>query len=181
MTPTDELLSIAPPPKKAIGTGTGQEWALFERHWKLEFPEDFKWLIKTYGSGRFADFFGIAAPFYISKGDISHEEYVNLRLGGVRYAQTAMPKYAASFPTHPAAGGLFPFGYTDNGGTLFWLTEGENNQWPIVCMDNAYSKDFNLYRLTLVSFLTKWLRNEIHVVTTPESLFPFRGQVFRSH
>jgi hypothetical protein len=172
------LFLLAAPPKTPLGPGSPAEWAAFERFWKIRVPDDYKSVISAYGSGKFADFFGVATPFHVAKNDITFEQFVNLRLEGVRYAQAAMPKHAAIFTTYPAHKGLFPFGYTDNGGTLFWLTEGEPSQWPIVCMDNGYTRDFDLYHLPLASFLEQYLSNKIRVVTTPASLFPLKSPVF---
>jgi len=179
MKTASSLTVIARPPVHPVGAGAKLDWHREEEKWKLRFPDDYKWLIENYGSGRFTDFFGISNPFHTPAGDIPHEEFVRLRLEGLRYTQEAIPEHAAALPHYPARGGLFPIGYTDNGGTIFWLTQGDPNHWQIVCMTNAYTNDFDRYELSLVAFLTQWLSKGISVPTlTPLGFYPLRKPVF---
>ena len=88
---------------------------------------------------------------------------------------------AASFSTFPTPGGLFPFGYTDNGGTLFWLTEGESDRWPIICMDGAYSSDYDQFELSLICFLEGWLTGRFSTARlNPPDFNPLSPPVFVS-
>lgn len=47
----------------------------------------------------------------------------------LRQARQEWP-WSLPWPIYPEPGGLFPWAVTDNGGTLYWLTEGEPDGWP---------------------------------------------------
>lgn len=174
-----ELLAIAPPPDNPVWTGSKSEWTEVETEWGFQFPNDFKDFISKYGKGRFRNFFGIPSPFYVPEKNISYKAFIHLRLEGVLFAQKMMKKHAADFPVYPKKGGLFPIGYTDNGGTIFWLMEGNNLEWPIVCMKNGYTKDFDIYQLVLTEFIANWLCGKIPVPSlTPPHFSPLKSPVF---
>ena len=173
------LCLIAPPPKSPKGIGTASEWRQLENHFLLKFPDDYKQLIATYGKGRFTHFFSVVNPFYFAPPDIGHKEFVRLRLEGIRLAKSSYPDEAIPLPVYPEMGGLFPWGYTDNGETMCWLTEGESAGWPIICLDSGNTKDFDRFDMPVVEFIKKWLTNQILVPTlTPPDFYPIRQPVF---
>jgi hypothetical protein len=173
------LRAIAPPPERPKGAGTASDWRRLESDLNLRFPEEFKELIATYGHGRFTEFFGVATPFYRAPRDIGYKEFVRLRIEGIRFAQSSYPEEAVPLPGYPENGGLFPWGYTDNGGTMCWLTEGESARWPIICLDDGNTKDFDRFDVSVVEFIEKWLTDQILVPTlTPPDFYPLRRPVF---
>jgi hypothetical protein len=57
------LIAIAPPPSNPIGIGSIEEWEKIEQKYQLHFPNGYKALLATYGSGRFNNSFGVVNPF----------------------------------------------------------------------------------------------------------------------
>lgn len=175
----NELLILSPPPEHPVATGTSEEWRQLEHELNIRFPENYILFINTYGNGRFNDFFGFPSPFYHSDRGSSFEKFVQQRTEGVRFAQQNMPNHAATFRVFPTEGGLFPIGYTDNGGTIFWLTEGLSSSWPLVCMRSGYTRDFEKFDLSLTLFIENWLEGRLEVRSlTPADFFPLRSPVF---
>ena len=179
MSNLEKLIVVAPPPSVKRGTGTSAQWKQLEQEFNLIFPDDFKQLIQTYGAGRFAGFFGIANPFYAPSGDISFQEFVHLRTRDIAAAKASHPRTAVSLPVYPEHGGLFPWGYTDNGETMCWLTEGDSSKWPTICLEIGYLNNFDRFELSIVEFIEKWLTAQIVVPTlTPPDFYPLKNPVF---
>jgi len=179
MSAIEALKLAAPPPVRPLFPGASEEWEQLEAEWRLEFPEDYKELVATYGAGHFADFFGVSDPFCISERLTPYREWVQLRLEGVERARRSYPEDAVPFAPYPEGGGLFPWGYTDNGGTMFWLTKGKNIDWPVVCLDVACSNRYDLFNLSATDFLQGWLTGRISVPSlTPPDFFPLPTPIF---
>jgi hypothetical protein len=175
----ERLMAVAPPPKTKKGSGIRDQWDELERIFNLKFPNDFKELIATYGAGRFANFFGVANPFYTSAGDITFQEFVQLRTRDINEAKVSYPKTAVHLSVYPEKNGLFPWGYTDNGETMCWLTEGDSSHWPVICLEVGYLNNYDRFDLSIVEFIGKWLTNEISVPTlTPPDFYPLKSPVF---
>src|SRR4051794_7783664 len=60
------LIAIAPPPSAPVDAGSPIGWIEVERRLDTSLPADYKWLINTYGSGRFNDLFYVFNPFALS-------------------------------------------------------------------------------------------------------------------
>lgn len=174
----EKLLAVAPPPERQKPAPLASDWERLEKKYGLTYPADFKAIIATYGRGHFADFFGIGHPFDPAQSP-PYDDWVKLRLDGIAFAQRAYPKDAVTFPLHPTPDGLFPWGYTDNGGTLCWLVNPTKNNWPIICLDDACSKEADVFDLSTADFLTGWLTNEIiPKAITPPDFFPLSEPIF---
>lgn len=179
MNAIERLARLAPPPKVKIGAGNTEQWNQLEAAWGLQFPADFKELISKYGAGRFANYFGVVNPFYSAQGDITFEEFVRLRTRDMVAAKASYPETAVSLPVYPEKNGLFPWGYTDNGETMCWLTCGNNYEWPIICLEVGYLNTYDRFELSVVEFIEGWLSEKIEVPTlTPPDLFPLQYPVY---
>jgi hypothetical protein len=173
-----KLVLIAPPPMQPVCGGSSNEWAHLEAQCGITFPLDFKELIGAYGAGHFAHFFGVANPFYFASQGRNFDRWVNSRLQDIEEAKKVYPDEAIRFETFPKEGGLFPWGYTDNGDSLCWLIQGEE-QWPIVCVDDRCSNEFDIYQLSISQFITAWFQKEIPVPKiTPANFYPIQEPVF---
>ena len=172
-----KLTSIAPPPAQPIGTGSPEKWADLEKRWGMKFPSQFMMLIDLYGNGRFADFVGFPSPFYVpTRKGITYEKFIKLRFDGLLWTRENIPHHA--FPLdHPTD--VFPFGYTDNGGTFFWLKNGSCEEWPIIYMDNGYTKDESeTFNIPLWNFLEGWLTGSLIPKFSPPDFFPLPEPIF---
>ncbi len=181
MSHLEKLWQIAPPPKKPKGVGSLAGWLHLEAQLGFELPAHYKEFIASYGNGRFAEYFGVVNPFHTAANDINFSTFVQRRTNGVRLAQSSYPDYAVALPVYPNKGGLFPWGYTDNGDTMFWLTEGDNSAWPIICVEIGYTNNLDRFELTIPDFIEQWLTQQISVPTlTPSDFFPLRKPGFVS-
>jgi hypothetical protein len=181
MTSIERLCVVAPPPEHPKGPGNELEWRRLEMEIGLVYPSDFKELIFKYGSGRFKNFFAVVNPFHFASPDISYKAFVRFRLDGLRKAKHSYFKNAVPYPVYPDEGGLFPWGYTDNGGSICWLTKGQPSRWPTICLDRGYSKEFDEFEMSIVEFIEKWLTDQILTPTlTPPDFYPLRQPVFSS-
>ena len=123
-------------------------------------PKEYRDFIKVYGSGQVASFLGIYNP-------ISHAKFGNL----LEMALKDTEEYGISraefpddyyFNRYPEAGGLLPWGRTDNGDHLYWLTRGQPCSWPIVVWKR--DGDWHLFRIGFTNFIGglltgRWLIN----------------------
>lgn len=179
MSSIEKLRLIAPPPTCPKGTGTPAQWVQLECQLRLTFPQDFKELVSSYGAGDFTGYFGVETPFYSNPRYTPYDDWLRLRLEGIKLAKSSYHEEAVPFPVYPEMGGLFPWGYTGNGETMCWLTEGESSHWPIICLDNGNTKDFDRFDMPVVEFIEKWLTDQILVPTlTPPDFYPLRRPVF---
>ena len=175
----EKLIAVASPPKCGVVTAAPDKWDKLEAKFHLKFPDDYKLLIKTYGAGKFADFFGVVNPFCKSSSSVEFEEFVRLRTRDMTEAKVSYPKTAVSLPIYPQSGGLFPWGYTDNGETMCWLTDGKNSDWPIICLEVGYLNNYDRYNLPITEFIEKWLTNQISVPSlTPPDFYPLKLPIF---
>ena len=176
----NKLLSVAPAPMFPKGCGLPVLWKRLEDELGITFPFDFKEIIAAYGYGEFNGFFSIANPFYSPANDIPYRDFLSYRLREMEAARSSYPEVAAPFPAFPSKGGLFPWGYTGNGDLVSWRTDGKSESWPIVCLDDDRSNEYDEFTLSPSEFLVKWLTGEISVPSlTPPDFFPLKEPVFQ--
>jgi SMI1-KNR4 cell-wall len=142
------LLVESPPPPVPVDTGTPDGWGVVERRLCSSLPDDYKWLINTYGYGDFCDLLVILNPFAATErmNLLSHVSpiLVHYRQGGLRNH---------TFPCFPDDGGILPIANNSSGGDLFWLTGGQPDDWQLVFFDYD---DYEKYPMGLVRFLAEW-------------------------
>lgn len=71
-------------------------------------------------------------------------------------------------PAWPAPGGVLPWGGTQNGGYMLWLTEGDPNEWSTIYRFGR-EPDSGLYEMSCSEFLLESLRGNIAEHVFPES------------
>ncbi|MGW6576244.1 SMI1/KNR4 family protein [Streptomyces sp. NPDC054945] len=124
MTGYDTLARLVTPPTAPIDARG--DWTAAETAVGVRLPDDYKWLVATYGWGEFCDFLYLRTPFGVSKYNgiewQSAHPTESADLGGERYP----------YPLHPAPGGLLIWGTTMDADRLCWLTDGEPEEWPVV-------------------------------------------------
>jgi hypothetical protein len=158
----DRLSSLAPPP--AGTTIDPDRWQAVENALHLQLPADYKELVEQYGSGRFANFLTIFTPF-ARNGYLNLLAQRELALDAYRTIREKHPD-AAPFPAHPEPGGLLPWGQTDNGDMVYWLTEGPSDSWPIVVIESRHAFH-EQYPLSTTEFLSQLLEGRLN-----EEIFP---------
>ncbi len=125
-----ELIALVPPPASPVATGSAEGWRAIARAIGHALPADHRAVIGTYGAGRFDDWLTVFSPFTPDgPGNLLYEQ--RTILAGYRWRRRAFPDRHL-LPAHPEPGGLLPFGRTDNGDELHWLTTGDPQRWTVV-------------------------------------------------
>jgi len=156
MTAIGNLKRLMPPPAQPLNAGSMNAWSAFQKRIGLRFPEDYFIVVRTYGSGRFlAGEFRVNNPFEPADAASVEREFKTLR----ENKENSPAEFP--FPVFPESGGLYPFGIDDNGNTFLWLTEGEPQEWPIVCLNpENYHETVNL---SLIEFLVQMATNQLGI------------------
>ncbi len=143
-------------------------WDMAEVQLQTELPSDYKEFINEYGTGSINNFLWILTPF-------DEDEYMNLFIRGQEiikaYTESKInePEYF-EHNVFPIKGGILPWGYTDNGDELYWLTEGNCDEWKIVVYESR-SSDFYEYNMGIVQFIYELISKKIICPAFPDD-FP---------
>lgn len=146
----DKLIEILIPPKEPYNIGNEAEWQDFFSVLGTKLPTDYIKFIQTYGTGGVDNFLWILTPFVkdenvnfmIRKKEIS-DAYIQSR--------TSFPQFYQHY-VYPEIGGLLPWGYSDNGDELYWLTVGEPDEWKVVVYESRSHINYT-YSLRMVEFM----------------------------
>jgi hypothetical protein len=166
----DDLMEMMPPPPAPV-EAPGISWLAIEENVATELPQDYKSFIETYGSGCVAAFLYIFNP-------VSSREPINL-LKQIPRQLWALKVLAEEFgerlpyPLFPALGGLLPFGITDNGDVLHWLTSGTPKDWQVV-VNESRAPRYELYSLDMTTFLVRLLTRSVRCSIFPDDFPPPR-------
>lgn len=116
-----------------------------------QLPSDYKHFIGMYGTGGIDDFLWFLTSFvkdenvnFLSKTKVICDSYTESKQNHPEYYK---------YEVFPNKNGLLPWGYTDNGDILYWLTEGEPEKWFVVVYDSR-SENYK-YELTMTEFLSQ--------------------------
>lgn len=141
------LLRRALPPPIAPTETTGTEnWSSVEASLGTRVPEDYKGFIDVYGTGVIGDFLWVFNPF-------SRRKYVNLHTQVRAQLDAIEDLDGKPYPLYPKPGGLLPWGLTDNGNALYWLTAGDPVAWQVV-INESRGPEFERHNVSLTGFLT---------------------------
>ncbi len=150
-----ELIAIVPPPQNPVEARG--DWAAIQQRIGLNLPQDFKALIEVYGSGTFSDLLSPINP--LREGGTGFDSVERDFLESGREFRDILPD-ESPWPIHPEPGGMFPWGTTDNGDTLYWLTEGEPDSWPILVRESR-GPCAVVYPFGVAEFLYRWLSGSL--------------------
>ncbi|MEU0485851.1 hypothetical protein ABZ260_42625 [Streptosporangium sp. NPDC006013] len=134
-----DLVAIIGPPNKSA---SAVDWTAIEAETGLVFPSDYKVWTAQYADLRLNDF------LYVSRPDLGGlerqcaihrmsqlrpliEEWGTINLVDDEGRETEV----SPFPLYPELGGVYPWGSTDNGDYLLWLTGPDPEKWTIVITD----------------------------------------------
>lgn len=165
MSAVKKLQSIVSPPQQVLHAGSPEKWEEARLALGLEFPGDFVSCVNTYGSGLFGGFLSLISPF---ESDVEgYLSFIEMRLRSYRESHEEYPE-DCPFPAYPEPGGLLPWGFTENGDTVYWLTTGEPDTWTTVVVD---SKDTECehFDLSVSAFLYEWLCRRIQPRIFPDN------------
>jgi hypothetical protein len=168
----EALIQIVPVPRPVVHNGSDSDWQVIEKILEMRLPVDFKKLINCYGTGCFLGFLYPLSPF------APFETSLNLLSGATKQRLTAyrsgleeFPQYMPVYPVYPQESGLFPWGITANGDTLFWLRQGKPEKWPTIICNSKFTKETcDRFDMTATEFLYRLFSGEIKPEAFPEDL-----------
>jgi hypothetical protein len=150
---TIEALIKAVPPPAAPSEAFRGPWEPIEAELGTALPQDYKDFVRLYGSGYFMEFLGIDVPR-------SRNPNVRLEYKVHVVCDTFLIDEDTPYSLWPKPGGLLPFGATDNGDYLFWLTRGAPKDWAVVVWDRGLWQ-FERFDCDLTNFLAGLATGEI--------------------
>ncbi|MGV9329203.1 SMI1/KNR4 family protein [Streptosporangium sandarakinum] len=118
-------------------------WDKVEGEAGLIFPDDFKNWAARYSHTRISNFLYIHHPGIYPEYAQAEAEH---RIGQLReviedwgsidlIGPDGVEREEDPFPLYPEPGGVYPWGSTDNGDYLLWLTDQNPEKWSIVVTD----------------------------------------------
>jgi hypothetical protein len=164
----DQLIKVLPRPATPIEAQGS--WAEVESALKAKLPIDFMAFIEVYGSGCVNNFLTVFNPFSM-RANLNLLVQSKNQLGALAELQEQFTEFR-TFALFPKKGGLLPIAMTDNGDTIYWLTQGEPSEWSIVICD-ARGPDFEQFDCSFTLFLANILTGRLNCKTM--SSFAFNG------
>jgi hypothetical protein len=154
----ERLRQLLPPPADPVEPGRPDGWGEVEGALGAGLPGDFKAFTELYGSGKVDDFLYLFNPFTQGPdGNLLVEK--DRVLEGYRQTRARFPDRLA-LPPFPEPGGVLPFGRTDNGDELYWVTDGQPDQWPVALVE-ARAALQEVYPMPVTSFLAALAANQL--------------------
>src|SRR5262249_20868698 len=115
----NDLVSLLPPPPAPAEVPSPHDWNAIERT-LVELPADYKSFMDSYGSGTIDEFITIFNPIASNKNlNLLHQ--CNVQLGVLRELEASGSEHIP-YRLFPEREGILPFGATDNGDILYWIT-----------------------------------------------------------
>jgi hypothetical protein len=162
------LFDLAPPPGHPVAVpGDDSDWEAVERALGTKLPEDYKAIIRRYGSGDFCDLLIVLNPF-CSREDLNLLDQAGRGPGLYgpmleSYDRGRFGPFAENcpFPVYPDPGGLLPLATDSVGRDLFWLTRGEPSAWGIIRYNWRAGCVYENLGGSLAEFLVDWIAGEL--------------------
>ena len=174
--PLKEVLRLMPAPASPCETGGPQRWREVQAELRTGLPTDYCQFIERYGTGCVDEYLWVLSPFTEREPLHLVKEGARL-LKGMRYLRTECGDEQVPYPVFPEPGGVLPWGVTDNGDMLFWVTKGEPGEW-FVAVNEGRGPMWEECHCSMVDFLVRVLskefRSEIMAVEFPSDSPEFR-------
>lgn len=156
------------PPREPIESSSIKEWGRVEKTIGSKLPSDYKNYINVFGTGCLANFFWVFNPF-TENTNLNLLHQVTAQLDAISVLKEEFDEICP-YPIYPALGGLLPWGITDNGNVLFWLTCGEPDLWH-VAISSARGSEYEEFEATMTGFLCDLVFGFISSKLVPSELF----------
>jgi hypothetical protein len=136
------------------------DWSELPEEFGGRFPDTYVDFVSTYGTGSVGAFFWVLNPF--SKNP-------SLNLGQASYFRNAYQSLRDEFPQYYRrhSDDFLPWGFTDNGDAVVWLTdEGDPNEW-CVCVQASDPAQEEVTGLNTQAFLEALLEKKLASTILP--------------
>jgi len=171
----EQLQQVVQSPSAPVETGTSTQWSGVEQQLGITLPKDYQALVTTYGTGGFNDFLSVFTPF-AANPNLNLGSQISAITRGYRTMRQEFPN-DAPYAIYPEPEGLFPWAVTGNGDTLYWLTEGDPDSWPIVLFDGDHMRH-ERYDLSATEFLAALFGGSLQSQILPDDLLEEDGPQF---
>lgn len=148
----DRFLNVFPVPDSPVDVAAPEDWEAVEAELSIRLPRDYKWFIEHYGTGCVDSFLWIFNPFSTNE-NLDLLRQIDSLSDKYREQKRKLGKRAVPFPIYPEAGGLVPFGITDNGDVFFWRSDSPNPEAWAVVENPVRSAVCEVYERTMIAFL----------------------------
>jgi len=156
------LIKVVPPPAQP-SEAFGGPWEPVEAEIGATLPQDYKDLVRLYGSGQFIEYITIDVPR-------CRNPHVRLETQ-VRVVSSILSKNEEFiYALWPNKGGLIALGATDLWDYLFWIPTGPAETWKIVVWER--DEGFEVFDCDLTDFLAGLAAGKIAPRWFPDDLLP---------
>jgi hypothetical protein len=163
----ERLGRLLPPPAEPLEPGRPDGWAEVEAALGTGLPSDFTAFTERYGSGKVDDILYLFNPF--TRGPDGNQLIEKDRvLAGYRQTRARFPD-RLPWPPFPEPGGVLPLGRTDNGDELYWVTQGQPDQWPVALLE-ARAALQEVHPMSVTGFLAALAANQLTSRILPDDL-----------
>jgi len=167
----ETLIKAVPPPVRPFEAFHGP-WEPIEAALGIALPADYKDLVRLYGRGYWFEFLGIDVPR-------ASNRHVRLESKVPAVCDSFEGLEDLPYPMWPDAGGLLPFGSTDNGDYLLWLPRSSPQAWGVVVWDRGFQA-FEAFDCDMTDFLAGLATGDVAPKEFPTDL-AYCDQPFRPH
>ncbi|MBS1940978.1 MAG: hypothetical protein JST38_08890 [Bacteroidetes bacterium] len=162
----EQLSKILPKPRHPVEIPEPTNWVEVDNHYGT-MPSELKKFVNFYGTGSIDGFIWIHNP--IAKNP--HLNFlVQAKIMLEALLETSENSGDCPYPIFPKTGGLIPFGKTDNGDGLYWLSNGPSDQWSIVVNAGRDAK-FERFEIGLIELIGGLVKGKLSCSIFPED-FP---------
>ena len=145
----EELTDIVPPPENPLNAGPAEKWDAVCNELGTQLPSDLRDLALTYGSGHFANNIMVFNPF-----DEAYRRAVDRELETLRDWNEG-EEQEIPYADFPETRSLLPWGADDQSNTLWWVTEGDPDDWPVILYPRAAAEgEFWRLDMSMTTFLS---------------------------
>lgn len=162
-----QLAELLPPPGIPLEVPSEDDWTRVESRLG-SLPSDYRRFLSVYGTGLIDEFVWIFNPSTVNE-NVNLEQQSKTILEGLADSARQFPD-VFTMPRYPEPCGFLPFGSTDNGDNLFWITKGNPDDWTVAVM-GPRSPDHVSHEGGMVDFLCSILSKEVQCKVFPDD-FP---------